>query len=125
LSFFIGSTSSVPSVNTRRDGGVNVSLATTHGERHQSIVSLTDEPSIHSTLLASDPKPDFKIEREQDSPWISVTSPSVESFDESGMQGRSILRAGIMPTVPPASVPPHLPDKTKSTTRACAGIDMV
>jgi hypothetical protein len=39
------------------------------------------------------------------------------------MQGRPT--AGIMPTVPPASVPPHFSDKAKSTSRASFGIGAV
>ena len=126
LSFF-ASTSSVPPVDTRKNGGGNVSLATTRRERHKSSISLTDELSIHSIVVPSDlkPKPDSEIGLEQDLPLNSVTSPSVESPDESGMQSRSSLPAGIMPTVPPASVPPHLPYKRDSAARACSGIDVV
>ena len=124
--FVFSSTPSVSSMNTRRNGGINLPLAITRGERHSiSSVSLTDKLSIQSTFVPSDSKLDFKIELEQNSPLNSVTSPSVESFDESGMQGRPSLPAWIMPTVPPASVPPHLPYKTKSAARACSGIDAV
>jgi len=120
-------TSSVPSVDTRRNGGGNVSLATTRRERHKSSISLTNELSIHSIVVPSDLKlkPDSEIGLEQDLPLNSVTSPSVESPDESGMQSRSSLPAGIMPTVPPASVPPHLPYKRESAARACSVIDVV
>jgi hypothetical protein len=88
-------------------------------EENRSSFSLTDEPSIQIDLII---KPDFKIELEKDS-TLNFPSSSVESFDEPKMQGRP--SAGIMPTVPPASVPPHFHDKTKSTSRAFSGIDAV
>jgi hypothetical protein len=54
-----------------------------------------------------------------------VASSSVESFDEPKMHVQSTLPVGVMPTVPPACVPPHFPDKTKSTMRAYSGVDAV
>jgi hypothetical protein len=60
-------------MNARRNGGVNVSLATMRGERHKSSVSLADENSIQSAFVP-DSKPDFKIDLEQDSPLNTVTS---------------------------------------------------
>jgi pheromone a factor receptor len=117
------STPPVPHANTRSKGGVNVSVVTTRGEKHRSSHSLTDKSSIKSTSITSDLKPDPKIE--QHSPLNSVALSSLESFDEPGMQGQSNLLAGIMPAVPPASVPPQFPDKTKSIERACSGIDAV
>jgi hypothetical protein len=83
---------------------------------NRSSFSLTDQPSIQFDLVI---KPDFKIELEKNS-TLNFTSSSVESFDEKDRPS-----AGIMPTVPPASVPPHFHDKTKSTARACSGIDAV
>ena len=113
----------VPYMSTRRKGGVNVSVVTTRGEKYKSSLSLTDQSSIQSTFIASDRKLDVKIE--QDSPPNTVTSTFVESFDESGMQDHSTLPASIMPTAPPASVPPHFPDKIEPTIRACSGLDAV
>jgi hypothetical protein len=90
-------------------------VRTTRDKRRSSIS--TDQTFIS---FAGDIKPDFKVE--QYSPSKIVASSSVESFHEVKMQGQSTLPAGIMPTVPPASVPPHLPDKTESTMRAYSGI---
>jgi hypothetical protein len=98
-------------------------VVTKRGEKHKSSLSLSDQSSIQSTFIASDLKPDSKIE--QDSPPSTVASSSVESFDESRMQDQSTLPAVIMPTVPPASVPPHFPDKTEPIIRAYSGIDAV
>ena len=79
---------------------------------------------MQSTVIASDDhKSDLNIE--QDSPPGTVPSTFVESFDESGMQDHSILPVAIMPTVPPASVPPHFPDKIEPTIRTCSGLDAV
>ena len=90
------------------------------GENRSSI-SLTDELSIQSDFVAES---DFKSELEQDSP-PNFASSSVEIFDEFRVQGRSTVPVGIMPTVPPAYLPPHFSDKTTPTIRAFSGIDAV
>ncbi|KAF8465216.1 STE3-domain-containing protein [Russula ochroleuca] len=105
-------TSTVPCVNN----GVTFTMVRTTRDKRRSSIS-TDQTFIS---FAGDIKPDFKVE--QYSPSKIVASSSVESFHEVKMQGQSTLPAGIMPTVPPASVPPHLPDKTESTMRAYSGI---
>ena len=57
---------------------------------------------------------------------LPVASSSVECFDDPEIQRQSTpLPAGIMPAVPPATVSPHLPDKTKSIVRAYSGVDAV
>jgi hypothetical protein len=110
---------------TRNKVRVSVSVATTSGEKRKSSVSLTvtDQSSTQSTFVHNDPEPDFEIERH--SPSISVTSSSMESLHEPMMQCQPALPAGIMPAVPPASVPPPFLDKTKPTMRACTGVDTV
>ena len=89
---FLGSTPSVPYVKNK--GGVTVSVVTTgpHGDKPNSSASLTLANQKNSILIASDLKPDFKV-------------------------AHYSLSVGILPAVPPASVPPHLPDKTNSTLR--------
>ena len=113
----------VPHMNTRSMVGVNASVVTTRGEKHKSSLSLTGQSSIQSTFIASGLKPGLKTE--QDSPPNTMTSSSVESFDESRMEGQSTMSAAIMSTTPPASVPSHFPDKTEPTIRAYSGIDAV
>ena len=102
---------------------VTATEVTTSGEKRRSSISFADRSSIEFISIASDIKPNFKVG--QDSPSNSVASSSVESFDELKMQGPSTLLAGIIPTVPPASVPPYFSDKTKSTLRAYSGIEAV
>jgi hypothetical protein len=107
-------------------GGVTVPVVTTGGNKHRSIISIRRLPSISSISIASDHKSDFKIK--QNSPRNSVASSSVESFDEPKIQCQSVivtLPVGIMPTVPPASVPPHFSGSIKSTMRAYSGVDAV
>ena len=102
---------------------VTATEVTTSAERRKSSVSFADRSSIGSISIDGDIKPNFKIG--QYSPSNSVASSSVERFDELKMQGPSTLPAWIMPTVPPASVSPYFPDKTKSTLRAYSGIDVI
>ncbi|KAF8468714.1 STE3-domain-containing protein [Russula ochroleuca] len=114
-------TSPVPYVKS----GVTVTVVRTTRSKRSSSVS-TDQPSTLSISsgIASDINPELKIE--QYSPSNTVTSSSVESFDELRMQGQPTMPAGvIMPTVPPASVPPHFPDRIESTMRAYSGVDTV
>jgi hypothetical protein len=122
LTFFVDSTSSVPHMKNKN--GVAVVVVRTGGDNKRiSSVSSVDLTSIPSVSIAGDVKPEFKIE--QFSPSNSVASSSVESLDDPEIQRQSILPPGIMPAVPPASVLPHFPDKTKSTVRAYSGIDAV
>jgi hypothetical protein len=92
-------------------GGVTVSVVTmrTHGANPSA--TLNNQKS--SISIASDLEPDFKVA--QYSRSDSVDSSSGESFDKPKMHDQSALPAGILPAFPPASVPPHLPDKTNST----------
>jgi hypothetical protein len=116
LTFFLGSTPSVPYVKSK--GGVTVSVITTgpHRDKPNSSVPLTLTNKNNSTLIASDLKPDFKVA--QYSRSDSMESSSGENFDEPKMHDQPAFPpAGILPAVPPASVPPHLPDKTNSTLR--------
>ncbi len=116
---FSFSTSSVTSVKSNY--GVTVSVVAT--DKVSSSVSFTDQSLVS---VADDLNPGFDIEKY--SPSNTVTSSSVGSLHESksaAMQDQSALSAGTMPTVPPATVPPHLPDTTKSTLRAYSGFDVV
>jgi hypothetical protein len=91
-------------------GGVTVSVITT-GDKRNSTVSMSDQLSIPSISIASDYKPDFKIT--ELSPSDSIARSSMDSFDfESQSQPHQL--EGTAPTLPPASVTPHLPDMTKS-----------
>jgi hypothetical protein len=101
---------------------VTATEVTTSGEKRRSSVSFADRSSIGSTIIG-DIKPNFKVKLY--SPSNSVASFSVESFDELKMKELPALPAGIMPTVPPAYVPPYFPDRTKSTLRAYSGVDAV
>jgi hypothetical protein len=102
-------------VKKKNKGGVTVSVVTTgpHGDKPNSSVPLTLTNQKNSILIASDLRPDFKVT--QHSRSGSVESSSGESFDEPKMHDQSALPAGILPAFPPASVSPHLPDKTNST----------
>ncbi len=109
----------------KRKGGVTVSVVTTNGDKCRSSASFTDQSLIQPISVVNDLKPDFK---EQYTPSNAVTSSSVESLHQSksaAMQGQSALQAGTMPSIPPATVPPHLPYTTKSTLRAYSGFDAV
>jgi hypothetical protein len=105
--------------HAKSKGGVTVSVVKTgpHGDKFEfdSRVSLTLTNKRNSILIASDLKPDFDVE--QYSQFDSVESPSGESFDKPTMRNQSALPAIILPAVPPASVPPHLSDKTNSSLR--------
>jgi len=118
------SPSSVPYVKNKV--GVTVSVDTTEGEKCRSSASFTDQSLIQPISIANDLKPDFK---EEFWPSNTVTSSSVESLHEpknATMEDHSALvPAGTMPSVPPATVPPHLPDTTKYTLRAYSGFDAV
>jgi Pheromone A receptor len=106
----------------RKDGVAVVVVRTGGDNKRKSSVSFIDRSSTPS--IAGDVKPEFKIKKY--SPSNSVASSSVESFDDPERQRQSTpLPPGIMPAVPPASVSPHLPDETKSTVRAYAGLDAV
>jgi hypothetical protein len=107
----------------KRKTGAVVTVVKTGGGYRRSSVSLTDEPSVRSISVTGDTEIAFKVERYPSS--NTEISPSVESFEESKMQDQSTLPAVIMPLVPPASVPPHFSDKTKSTTRANSGAHAV
>jgi hypothetical protein len=82
-------------------------VVTSSGDKRRSSVSFADQPTIPSISIASE------IKMERYSPSNSMASESVESFEELKMQGQSTLPAGIMHTVPPASVQPHFPNTTK------------
>jgi pheromone A receptor len=124
FSFF--STSSVPHV--KNNGSVIVSGVKTSGVKQTSSVSRTEKSSI-SSISESVPSagglknPDFKIE--QYSPSNTVTSSSVESLHEFNTRDQSTLLVEGMPTLPPATVPPHLPETTQSTLRPYSGFDAV
>jgi hypothetical protein len=120
---FLSSTSSVPYVKSK--GGVTVSVVTTgpHGDKPNSSVPLALSNRKNSNLIASDLKPDFRVA--QYSRSDSVESSSGESFDDPKMSGQSALPAGVLPAVPPASVPPHLPDKINSTLREYSFLEAV
>jgi pheromone a factor receptor len=124
FSFFF-STSSVPYV--RSNDGITVTVVKTGGEKQDSSISLTDRSSVLSISIANNNKnPDFKVG--QHSLSNTVTSSSVESFHESKTQDLSTLPAVpvvIIPTAPPATVPPHFPETTRSTLRAYSSYDVV
>jgi hypothetical protein len=101
----------------KNKGGVSVSVVTTgpHGDKPNSSVPLTLTIQKNPILITSDLNPDFNVAHSSRSD--SGESSSGESFDEPKMHGQIALPAGILPAFPPASVPPHLPDKTNSTLR--------
>jgi hypothetical protein len=117
------STSSVPYVKS--NGGIPVTVVKTGGEKQDLSISLTNQSSIPSISIANGhEKPDFRVE--QFSPSNTVTSSSVESFHESKAQDQSTMPAVvIMPTAPPATVPPHFPETARSTLRAYSSYDAV
>ncbi|KAF8468717.1 pheromone A receptor-domain-containing protein [Russula ochroleuca] len=116
------STFATPSVPCGVKSGVTVTVVRTTRDKRISSV-FTDQSSTPSVSIASEITPDFKIE--QYTPSNSVARSSVESFDTLEMQGQPALPAGVMPTVPPASVPPHFPGRIESTMRAYSGVDRV
>jgi len=94
-------TTSVPHLKSK--GGVTVSVVT---DKRRSSVSFADQHTIPSISIAND------IKLEPYSPSNSMASSSVESFDETKMQGQSTLPAGTTPTAPPASVQAYIPHTT-------------
>jgi hypothetical protein len=102
---------------------IAVSVAKTISDKCRSGVLFSDQLSIQTISIDGDIESDLKIE--EYSPSRTVTSSSVESL-ELKMKGQSAMPAGIiMPTAPPASVPPHSQDTIQSTLRPCSGIDAV
>ena len=89
------------------NGGAVACVVKTAEEKRDSRVSFTDQSSISGLE-----RPDFKVE--QYSPSNAVTSSSVEGIDESETQDRSAHPAVTMPTVPPATHPPHFHETTPS-----------
>jgi len=120
----LSSFSSPSSPHVGSNGGVVICVVKTTKEDQGSSVSLTDQSSISSISITSGlERPDFKVE--QYSPSNAVTSSSVESIDESKTQDLSAQPAVTMPTVPPATLPPHFPETTRSTLRAYSSFDAV
>jgi hypothetical protein len=112
----------------KNNGAIAVTVVKTSLEKQDSSISqfsLTHQSSIPSISIANDHKnPDFRVE--QFSPSNTVTSSSVESFHESKTQDQTTMPAkAIMPTAPPATVPPHFPETTRSILRAYSGYDAV
>jgi hypothetical protein len=105
-------------------GGITVSVVTKVGVEHRSSVPLANQPLVPSIFTASDIKPDLKIKRYSPLNIPGLASSSVESFDKPRLQGQSTLPMGVMLAVPPASIPPRLPDTIKSTMRAHSGVDL-
>jgi hypothetical protein len=99
----------------KKAGDVSVSVVTTSGNKRDSISSFADRLSIPSISLASDFKPDIKIE--EYSPTDSMASSSMDSF-ELGPQGVSHQAVVTLPVLPPASVPPHHAESAELTVRA-------
>jgi len=115
--FFFFSASSFPYVKS--NGAIAVTVVKTGLEKQDSSFSLTHQSSIPSISIANDhKKPDFRVE--QFSPSNTLTSSSEEeSFYESKTQDQSTMPAVvIMPMAPPATVPPHFPETTRSILRA-------
>lgn len=107
----------------RNKGDISVSVVKPTGNKSRSGVSFNDQLSIQTMSIAGDVEPDLKIE--EYSPSKATSSSSAESL-ELGPQGQSTMPAEIiMPTVPPASVPPHSPYTIQSTMRPCSGVDAV
>jgi len=104
-------TSSFPHMKSK--SGINVSVVTASGDKRNSTVSFTDQLSLPSISLASDLKPDFKIE--EYSPSDSVESDSIDSF-ESESQRRSPQPDAMTPTVGSGSDLLHPPYETQSIT---------
>lgn len=96
-------------------GEVSVSVVTTSGNKRDSILSFSDQLSIPSISIGDGLKHDIKVE--EYSPTDSMASSSKDSL-EFGSQGASHLPVVTLPTLPPASVPPHHADPTELTIRA-------
>ncbi|KAI0297991.1 pheromone A receptor-domain-containing protein [Russula brevipes] len=107
-------TSSLPHIE--RKGGVVVHVVTTSGEKCSSSALSSDQLSISSIPTNDEFKSDFTTEQYLQS--VSIGSSSVVNL-EPELQAQSIESAVTsMPAVPPTSIPPHLPDTIKPTTRA-------
>jgi pheromone a factor receptor len=106
------STSSLPYMKNK--GEISVSV-TTSGNKRDSMSSFADQLSIPSISLPSGFKPDMKIE--EYSPTDSMASSSMDSLE---LERHRASHHGVvtLPTLPPASVPPHRPDSVEVTVRA-------
>ena len=122
---FFSSTSSDPHVKS--NGGIAVNAVKRDAEKQDLSFSLSHQSSMPSISIADDHEiPDFKVEQFSPSNTMTVTSSSVESFHESKMQDQSTTPSEvIMPTAPAATVPPHLPETTRSTMHAYSSYDAV
>jgi pheromone a factor receptor len=118
--------SSVPHV--KGNGGIAVNAVKRGVEKQDLSLSLSHQSSMPSISIANDHKiPDFRVEQFSPSNTMTaVTSSSVESFHESKTQDQSTMPSVVMmPTAPPATVPPHFPETTRSTLRAYSSYDAV
>jgi hypothetical protein len=123
---FFFSASSVPHV--KGNGGIAVNAVKRGVEKQDLSLSLSHQSSMPSISIANDHKiPDFRVEQFSPSNTMTaVTSSSVESFHESKTQDQSTMPSVVMmPTAPPATVPPHFPETTRSTLRAYSSYDAV
>lgn len=102
----------------KNKGEVSVSVVTSSGDKRDSFASFADRLSVPSISLADDYKPDKKIE--EFSPTDTMASSSTYSL-EHGRQGVSVHTVVTLPTLPPASVPPHHPDSAEVTVGAYSG----
>ena len=95
------STSSFPHMSGK--GGVSISVVTKSGDnKRDSTISISDQLSIPSISIASDFKPDLKLDSY--SPSESTTSSSAPSFQAELYNPSSELSTTSL-TLPPASVP--------------------
>lgn len=115
---------SVPCVKS--NGGATISvLVTTSGDKRGSGVPFSDQSSTQSISVDGNLKPDFKDKYMHSNVVIASSEERLHELKSAARQDESVLLAGTMPTVPSATVPPHLPEVTKSTFRACSGFDAV
>jgi len=98
----------------KNNGEISVSVVTTSGKKRDSILSFTDQLSIPSISIPNDFKSDIKIE--EFSPSDTMASSSIDSLDL-GPQGALHRPVVTLPSIPPASVPPHHADSTELTVR--------
>ena len=121
---FFFSISSVP--YAKSDSGLTICVVTMSGGDKSSLdISFSGQSLMQSNSVDDDLQPDFK---DIYSPSNTVISSSVGSFHEpenAAKKDLSALLAGTMPTVPSATVPPHLPGMTKFILRAYSGFDAV
>ena len=124
--FFLSSTTSSDR-HVKSNGGITVNAIKRDAEKQDLSISLSHQSSMPSISVADDHKiPDFRVEQFSPSNTLTVTSSSVESFHESKMQDQSRMPSEvIMPTAPAATVPPHLPETTRSTMHAYSSYDAV